>query len=480
MALVNLLGPRVRRLCLLAGIALMAGAWIQTARCPLAASAQVEAAAGAPVSAAGLQTIAITSCASTACHGGNAATGTRGSEYTIWATDKHSKAFQVLFNGRSQRITANLKVPTAAHENPDCLNCHVMERSRDHLHDPRYSLSDGVSCESCHGSAEKWLTTHYLPEWQKLNTDDKAKLGMRPTKGLIERAKGCVQCHVGSAEQEVNHDLIAAGHPRLNFEFSAFLATMPKHWSIREEKERYPDFEARAWALGQVVSAQAALELLAHRADAAISSRKTAVWPGFAEYDCAACHHELASQGFRRDASYAKRRQRSLVAWGTWYTSMTLALARHSADADADDLEASFQRLQGLMSWPHASTPDPHRVAHVAKKIAKQLEGWLREVQRTTYDATTVHGLLRSMAAEEAQRLDATSWDQAAQLSLAIAALYHARADLDPESRDPALEDAVRRTLKQLGFPLGFDSKRGYAPGAFLDELGNVRKRIGQ
>jgi hypothetical protein len=35
----------------------------------------------------------------------------------------------------------------------------------------------------------------------------------------------------GKPWRDVNHDLIAAGHPRLSFELSAFMATMPPHWT---------------------------------------------------------------------------------------------------------------------------------------------------------------------------------------------------------------------------------------------------------
>ena len=68
-----------------------------------------------------------------------------------------------------------------------------------------------------------------------------ARIRFRATKELAERAKVCTRCHVGRRSpdglltQEVNHDLIAAGHPRLNFEFAAYQENLPVHW---DEKER--------------------------------------------------------------------------------------------------------------------------------------------------------------------------------------------------------------------------------------------------
>src|SRR5207253_2017930 len=97
-------------------------------------------------------------------------------------------------------------------------------------------------------------------------------------------------CHVGGPSEDgrpprdVDHDLIAAGHPRLEFEFSGSLANLPAHWS-EKGRNAAPDFPARAWAIGQVASAGAALELLGDRARAA--EQQSGRWPEFSEYDCA-------------------------------------------------------------------------------------------------------------------------------------------------------------------------------------------------
>src|SRR5207302_8379860 len=137
---------------------------------------------------------------------------------------------------------------------------------------------DGVGCESCHGPAERWLGAHTRYGWDRLSPSEKeTRFGMRPTKALDKRVGICVDCHVGSPGRDVNHDLIAAGHPRLSFEFGAYLANMPHHWKGSKQTQG-PDYDATAWAIGQVASGQAALALLSDRA-----SRQTAPWPEFAE-----------------------------------------------------------------------------------------------------------------------------------------------------------------------------------------------------
>ena len=108
----------------------------------------------------------------------------------------------------------------------------------------------GVGCESCHGPAEKWLTAHYQDEFKALSLREKAeRYGLYPTKDLAFRVTLCASCHVGDAGREVDHDLIAAGHPRLAFEYTGYHHS-PKY--LRHWQEKAPDFDARAWEIGQV------------------------------------------------------------------------------------------------------------------------------------------------------------------------------------------------------------------------------------
>jgi hypothetical protein len=164
----------------------------------------------------------------------------------------------------------------------------------------------GVGCESCHGEAKDWLEAHTSPKWKLLTAAAKRARGMTPTWDILGYATRCAGCHVDGAAAEglplrdVNHDLIAAGHPRLQFELTAYLANLPQHWSVATEKKKLASFEAEAWVLGQLASARAALELLDYRA------RTTAPWPEFAEYDCSACHHNLHQPSWRQQTTITR------------------------------------------------------------------------------------------------------------------------------------------------------------------------------
>ena len=82
-----------------------------------------------------------------------------------------------------------------------------------------------IGCETCHGGARRWLSEHYQHD---VGRDELASLGMIDTKNLLVRARVCAACHVGSAENDMNHDMIAAGHPPLHFELASYEALIKR------------------------------------------------------------------------------------------------------------------------------------------------------------------------------------------------------------------------------------------------------------
>ena len=205
--------------------------------------------------------------------------------------------------------------------------------------------ADAVGCESCHGASGRWLGPHTTGEdWRKRPWSEKVELGFQDTKDLVNRTRLCVGCHVGDAgskdtpAREVDHDLIAAGHPRLYFELSAYLDNMPPHWiekginggapdSAKRPDRPSPaaDFPTRAWAVGHLVALEASLKLLEARAARAGAANPlpaplpagTAPWPEFTEYGCFSCHHDLRDHAWRRAARPEGTLPGSLR-WGSW------------------------------------------------------------------------------------------------------------------------------------------------------------------
>jgi hypothetical protein len=401
------------------------------------------------------------SCASAACHGDSARIGTLGREYHVALErdfaavpahhlDKHARAYEALFEKRSKRIVKNLHgLKTLAEARPErealCLRCHVhpeFDTASSLMAEGvrQFRLEDGVSCEACHGAAEGWLAAHFRPGF-----DDAARqqLGMRDTRSVAGRARICVDCHVGGPHAEVNHDLIAAGHPWLRFEFGDHHTRWHKHWDQAAD-QRTPDFEARAWAIGQASTAEAALRLLALRAR---DERRP--WPEFAEQDCFACHHDLESPSWRQ-----ARGRRGVPEANRWHTAMLPAAVTALDAKDGADMRAALDELQGVLrSW----YPKRDAVAGKAEAAAEQLRRWL---QRARFDSEP--GRFDDAATAALGAIPNVGWTDLMQQHHALAALERNRraAGLPPAPWRPRL-DELNRLLR---LPPGFDSPRGFQP----------------
>ncbi|MBL8798320.1 MAG: hypothetical protein JNM56_30780 [Planctomycetia bacterium] len=426
-------------------------------------------ATAAPAGTTRLQYVGAGSCASAACHSQPVPQGTTGCEYTTWASrDRHARAYTVLLEDRSKQIEKNLKrLPSLADAKPEenqfCLKCHALplppeQQGRTAL------LLDGVSCERCHGPAQHWLARHYLPDWQRTSATEKQRLGMYPTKDLVFRAELCASCHVGTTDADPIHDLLGAGHPRINhYEFSNHLAQMPPHWNERRERARQPGIEARAWAIGQVVSARAALELLEKRA-----RDRTSPWPEFAEYECAACHHDLREPSIREQPGPGKP-QLSALSWNTWFEpALPYALD--------GDLPPEFAEIRRLMAERY---PDRDRVAPLARAAADRLREALPRVASARYDEPDQ--LARRLAAV-ADGPPPTGWDGAAQRYLALTALYRTLGELAPQRRQPSILASLRTLHGMLEPPPGRDVRNPHRLSLerFREEQQKIRDQLGR
>lgn len=418
------------------------------------------------------------SCSALSCHGSVAPSGRSSvlrNEHTTWiADDPHALAFETLLGDRSERIARKLAGRSGkvipAHQDERCLACHSTPRPAAELRKTDWLSRDGVSCEACHGASEKWLGPHTTESWSGLGPQIKERdYGFRPTKNLARRAQLCAGCHVGERGEEggsivkdVNHDLIAAGHPRLNFEFAAYLDNLPSHW--REKgRNAAPDFPALAWSVGQVATARAGLQLLRGRV-----RDPHAPWPEFSEYGCFSCHHELADEPWRRNhvggVSGAPR-------WGSWYLPMNEALAREEQasgrdlDGDWKEFEAAIGRLTGEMSRP---VPTSAKVRELADSAIVPLERRLASVSSRTFSASDVERVVKAFRDPDAwKRVD--SWDHAAQRYLGLVPFRQSWISLAPDRK--ADQDLLGRELdglrKQLMFGETLDSpRRGFAPAA--------------
>jgi hypothetical protein len=423
------------------------------------------------------------SCAARACHGNPTITrrGESNSAYVIWlSSDPHAQAYAVLSTPEAQHMAEALGLG-AATKADRCLACHSLSIGGAHPAaaagvNPAALLADGVGCEACHGPAEKYLAEHTLNRWHRPG-DPKfdPSFGMTDTANIGPRAAICAGCHVGQPDAEgrpwrdVNHDLIAAGHPRLNFEFSAYMANLPPHWNVNRDPERFE--ELHSWIAGQLASGEAALKLLESRASSAATLPKAGertlvpgVWPELSEYDCYSCHHDLRGNGWRQSyhSSIAADERtanppappRGSPGWGTWYFQGPRLLAATSAVMPKPSGSDWLESLNGLAATmqtalPNASTARQETESCSAKLAASSSAiGQLFASSTPADQAALRKEVLRSLDSQF-QRRRPRDWDEFVQYYLALVAIDRSQAK-GSSARAAELLEAIRN---RLSFP---------------------------
>lgn len=180
------------------------------------------------------------SCASSSCHGGG---GVNQNQFLVWSLeDFHSqRPVATLATARAKQIADAAGIPDPATDER-CTICHAPLRDvPESLRGKNFGVSEGVSCESCHGPAGNWLRSHTRTDYTRA---DRTATGMRDLENLYVRAGTCVACH-----QVISQALLQAGHPELIFELDGQSVAEPKHWSAAKDGNG-----AQAWFVGQAVA----------------------------------------------------------------------------------------------------------------------------------------------------------------------------------------------------------------------------------
>lgn len=412
-------------------------------------------------------------CSSAACHGGGKL-DTKFSEYSTWAAtafsgklyDPHSTAYRVLFNEDSVRIgkLMGMKEP---HKEALCLKCHATEGVK-----PAEAVSEGVGCASCHGPAEKWISVHMLPEWKALSNQSKfTDYGFVPTKNLVARVSNCTTCHVGDADREVNHDLIAAGHPRLSFEYTRYQFN-PKYRHHWDEVLPQPDFEVRAWTVGQAATLRAAIDLLRVRAERAAGNDPKTTWPEFSGLSCFACHQTVGGEVPSNTGTVT--RPLGVPAWELWSNSAAGVAAALCPQALPGTTSPDLWELAALRKLMQKTRPDPKAVAIRAKRAVAELDAWLAELQASEDKTTTrlpadaprkfAHALSINALSMDRTKLRDYDWDALTANYLGTAAMYHASGG---KEFVPKWTDPIRGLMADLEYPPRKAGERFDSPAGF-------------
>src|SRR6516225_4668578 len=400
------------------------------------------------------------SCAATSCHGSvKPVAGSRvlQNEYSIWIVqDKHSRAYQALTGEVGERMARILKLNAKAAESAKCLACHALyttpeQRGR------AFEISEGVSCESCHGPASAWLGPHTARAWPH---EKSVALGMYDTRGLIPRTQKCLQCHLGTKEKFVDHEMIAAGHPDLYFELDSFSAVMPRHWKTPRESAAGKPVEdsswtgVRDWGTGQAVQLSASMDRLAWRARAERSDKKDP-WPEYAELSCFSCHHSLgpAKDSWRQEHGYEGRRPGD-PAWNASRYAVFRLLARQIDPGKGQELDKQLLAVSGEMS---KLNPDRTVVAAAASAAAPLAQQIAERLAAMPYDQAIALRMLQRIA-DDAENIALADERAAEQAAMAMDSLYIAYAKDAKPANAAEVRAAINGLFQQLENPSAYNA----------------------
>lgn len=369
--------------------------------------------------------VGVQSCSTSTCHGNEYATDDawRNSVIVYFTEDPHATAGLLLRDQDSQRIVRRLNPEAVesrvAYDNvlrSRCIACHVTSSPADGK--PAGEIADetlarGVSCESCHGPASGWLDAHVRTSWR--GTSSTSRNGFRDNASMTGRAETCLRCHVGSRTadgliRDVNHDLIAAGHPPLRFDLWSYLENLPAHWDTTKPSEQvFSQSALRTRAVGRKLSLAAAADLFSQRATDHLERPTNVPWPELADYDCFSCHQSLSIRSYQLPADEVRlsdlQVSEGLPIWNAWHSLLQLNLRGH--------------RTMRYDLSPQGS--DPRKAAVTGARIAREY----REAAATAAREKTEPGRVALTLQDQLEREAPHDWHEAAIQYLRIDALLH-------------------------------------------------------
>lgn len=141
-----------------------------------------------------------------------------------------------------------------------------------------FRKEEGVTCDGCHGPAEKWLKPHEKRGWAAERWNEAGgrdgggeklydELGLYYSKDLVLWAEQCVRCHL-----RIDTNMLDAGHLDLiSFELFGQNEYTP-HWRDYSREQPSPDLPAAGpshaavvWIVGQTVTVREAARQLRDR-----------------------------------------------------------------------------------------------------------------------------------------------------------------------------------------------------------------------
>jgi hypothetical protein len=390
----------------------------------------------------------VATCSSTVCHGSVKQLEARSvlqNEYVTWTNfDPHSRAYKILFDEKSTRMAKALGLRSAS-QAPECLNCHT-DNVAPAMRGPKFQISDGIQCETCHGGAENWLATHD----DAPTVDHLANVanGLIALERPVVRAAVCLDCHVGDTDRFASHRMMAAGHPRLSFE----LDTYTELWRTSGGREHYRldgDYAVRkgksqppvtVWLTGLTAASRRSIDMIGWH-----TGKGMGALPDFALYNCYSCHRTMQLSG------WSTNRDDGLAAGSVRLNDGYLRALLAVLDV-ADSRQAGVLR-QSLTSLNAAVNGQGVNFATATNNVRRTLADIERRLPQTNWTNPQITAALEAItrAARRGTFADYAAAEQAAMAMVVLLSQLNAANVQAPEV------DALFRSLED---DTSFDSSR--------------------
>lgn len=412
--------------------------------------------------------LGVASCAGSTCHGRQVADGSvvRQDEVLRWQDDSsptgaHSRAFRTLGTARSAAIARNLGL-ASAETAPMCLGCHSEKAAAT---GPKFQISDGVGCESCHGAASGWISGHYAVGASHARN---VAQGMIPLEDPKARASNCLDCHFGSAKQGqfINHRIMAAGHPRVSFELDLFTGLQAHHDEdsdyIKRKGRRDP---VQDWAVGQAMALDRALTLWS---DPTLGQE--GVFPEYYFFDCHSCHRRISDEPSFRAAAIANPGRpipRGMAPFSDGNMIMLSAAARRLSPTLGQRFDADSKAFHAALASDRALSL---KAATRLRATSKEL---LNSFSKRRFSKADIFALVSSIS-DGAIRSRYTDYEGSAQAVMAIDTLLNALVNNGSVSASEAA--AIRNDINRAY--VAVKEPYGYQPLAFRTSLTKATQAI--
>lgn len=191
-------------------------------------------------------------------------------ETEIWKATHHYKTFSRLPRKKLASKIAKAMGFKRIKSGSICLTCHFTSK----VANDKVKPIAGISCESCHGPAKKWVKRHSEYSGKKKATETPAQAKKRwadaEAAGMIRPrltyalTKNCYSCHVVPEEKLVNQGGHPAGSP---FEVVSWSQGEVRHntWhnNAKENRQASAERQRMLYAMGTAAELEAALLAMA-------------------------------------------------------------------------------------------------------------------------------------------------------------------------------------------------------------------------